>query len=761
MGNRSLKGLGNRVAGTLRRRWRRMAVVMLPLLLALLHTTGAVRMPVLDRLDQMIYDARLRATMPRTLDERIVIVDIDEQSLERVGHWPWGRDKMARFTRELLERQQVAVIGFDIVFAEPDGSSGLKNLQQLAQGPLRRQPGFAEQLARLAPELDFDAQFARTLEGQNVVLGYYFTSDRDGKARGALPAPALDTGALQGRQLRATTWNGYGSNIAPLAQAAPMGGFFNAMNDADGVVRSLPLLAEYQGQYYESLALAVFRSLLDKPEVHPVFARQHSSGGPEPLQGIDLHQDGRTMRLPVDDQLVTLVPYRGPGGPQGGSFRYIPAVDILEGRLAPASLQGLIVLVGSTAPGLQDLRATPVDGAYPGVETHANVIAGFLDGTGTVRPDYATGFDVFQIACTGLLLALALPVLSAGTAVVLSGVVMAGLLGLNAWLYQAHGLAMPLATVLLLVLLAYALNMSYGYFVESRAKRGLAHLFGTYVPPELVDEMVLEPERYSMQAANRELTVMFCDMRGFTAMSERMEPVQLQALLNTIFTRLTQIIRSQRGTIDKYMGDCVMAFWGAPVATPEHATLAVRAALGMVQSVQQLNEEHRQLGLPAIGVGVGLNTGGMCVGDMGSDIRRSYTVIGDAVNLGSRLEGLCKVYGVEIVVSESTQAQAQGFVWQELDRVCVKGKEQAVAIYRPIAPVDELTADQQNALDLWHEWLGAFRAQDWPRCDTLWPALQAADHSATLLAFYGQRLQAQRVLPYVPDWDGATHFDTK
>jgi len=297
--------------------------------------------------------------------------------------------------------------------------------------------------------------------------------------------------------------------------------------------------------------------------------------------------------------------------------------------------------------------------------------------------------------------------------------------------------------------------------VESRAKRGLAHLFGTYVPPELVDEMVLEPERYSMQAANRELTVMFCDMRGFTAMSERMEPVQLQALLNTIFTRLTQIIRSQRGTIDKYMGDCVMAFWGAPVATPEHATLAVRAALGMVQSVQQLNEEHRQVGLPAIGVGVGLNTGGMCVGDMGSDIRRSYTVIGDAVNLGSRLEGLCKVYGVEIVVSESTQAQAQGFVWQELDRVCVKGKEQAVAIYRPIAPVDELTADQQNALDLWHEWLGAFRAQDWPRCDTLWPALQAADHSATLLAFYGQRLQAQRVLPYVPDWDGATHFDTK
>ena len=191
---------------------------------------------------------------------------------------------------------------------------------------------------------------------------------------------------------------------------------------------------------------------------------------------------------------------------------------------------------------------------------------------------------------------------------------------------------------------------------------------------------------------------MFCDMRGFTAMSERMEPVQLQALLNEIFTRLTQVIRQQRGTIDKYMGDCVMAFWGAPVATPEHATLAVRAALGMAHSVHALNAEHRARGLPEIGIGIGLNTGPMCVGDMGSDIRRSYTVIGDAVNLGSRLEGLCKVYGVEIVASESTRAQAQGFAWQELDRVRVKGKEQAVAIYRPVGEAGTLDADQHNAL---------------------------------------------------------------
>lgn len=749
------------VAAVLRRRWLRMAVVALPLLLALLHATETLRLPVFDRLDHLIYDARLRATMPRTLDDRIVIVDIDEDSLARVGQWPWGRDRLARFAQEILGRQQAAVVGFDVVFAEPDGSSGLASLQSLAAGALGKQEAFVAALARLAPSLDFDAQFAAALQDQNAVLGYYFTSDRGGQAHGALPAPVLSAAQLQGRRLPSTVWDGYGSNITQLAQAVPVAGFFNTMTDDDGVVRALPLLAEYQGQYYESLALAVFRMMLGMPEVRPGYAPGSDRAALPAVQGIELHQDGRSMLLPVDRHLATLVPFRGLGGPNGGSFRYIAAADILEGRLPPASLEGRIVLVGTTAPGLQDLRATPVGGAYPGVEAHANMISGFLDGRNPVQPDYAPGFDVLQIVCTGVLLALVLPMLGAGAAVVLSLGLLGGLAGLNLWLYQAHALAMPLAAVLALVLLAFALNMSYGYFVEGRAKRGLAHLFGTYVPPELVNEMVREPERYSMQAASRELTVMFCDMRGFTAMSERMEPVQLQALLNEIFTRLTQVIRQQRGTIDKYMGDCVMAFWGAPVATPEHATLAVRAALGMAHSVHALNAEHRARGLPEIGIGIGLNTGPMCVGDMGSDIRRSYTVIGDAVNLGSRLEGLCKVYGVEIVASESTRAQAQGFAWQELDRVRVKGKEQAVAIYRPVGEAGTLDADQHNALDRWHEWLAAFRAQDWLLCDSLWHGLVKARVQRTLLEFYSQRLQALRVLPYNPDWDGSTHFDTK
>ncbi|MBD9393015.1 CHASE2 domain-containing protein [Acidovorax sp. ACV01] len=744
-----------------RRHARRTAVTLIPLAFALLHISGVLHLQVLERLENIIYDTRLRATMPRTLDERIVIIDIDEKSLDRVGHWPWGRDKLAAFTRELFERQQASVVGFDVLFAETDGSSGLASLERLAQGALRAQPGFKEQLARLTPTLDYDARFARALQGRPAVLGYYFTSDRDGRTKGVLPAPALPTERLRGLPLRATSWGGYGSNIAELAQSVPAAGFFNSVTDDDGVVRSLPLLAEYQGIYYESLALAMFRTLLDLPEIYPSFVSTTPLGTHDTLHSIVLRQDGRELALPVDNKLATLIPFRGAGDVNGGSFRYISASDVLDGKLPPHSLQGLLVLVGSTTPGLLDLRVTPVGRTYPGVETHANMLSAFLDGKSIVRPDYAVGFDAAQLLCAGVLLALALPALSATSAVLLSLGVVTALAGMNLWLYLTQGLAMPLATVIVMAVLAFALNMVYGYFVESRSKRELAALFGTYVPPELVDEMVKQPENYSMQAANRELTVMFCDMRGFTAMSEQMEPLQLQALLNDVFSQLTHIIRGHRGTIDKYMGDCVMAFWGAPVPTEEHAQLAVQAALDMERAVEQINRSHQERKLPEIGIGIGLNTGIMCVGDMGSDIRRSYTVIGDAVNLGSRLEGLSKHYGVRTVVSETTQAQAPQFTWQELDRVRVKGKAQAVAIYSPLAELNVIAPQKAEEISIWQHFLGAYRAQDWAQCGKLLMNLKQTAAPSALYDLYATRVQALQGQASDPEWDGATNFDTK
>jgi adenylate cyclase len=748
--------------GLLARHWPRIAITLVPLLFALLHATGALPMAFLQRLDAVIYDARLRATMPGTPDARVVIVDIDEKSLAEVGRWPWGRDRLATMVDELFDRQQAAVLAFDVVFAEPDESSGLKRLRELARGELKDAAGFQERLAQLQAGLDYDAVFARALEKRPVVLGYYLTSDRDGRKSGVLPKPVMTRESLQGRPIAFTSWDGYGANIAQLARAAPVAGYFNSITDGDGVVRSIPLVAEHGGAYYESLALAVFRLLAGGPAVEPGFPRDRfvdrGYGG---LESILLKQGQRQLAIPVDGRVATLVPFRGPGGAAGGSFRYVSASDLVLHRLPPGSLRDKIVLVGTTAPGLLDLRVTPVGETYPGVETHANVIAGLLEGRLFVKPDYAVGYEVVMLLVSGLALAFLLPVLSATVAVLASVAVVALLVALNYWLFMAQGLVLPLASALVMAGTAFALNMSYGYFVESRHKRELANLFGTYVPPELVDEMVKDPDSYSMKAASKELTVMFCDMRGFTRMSEKMEPTQLQELLNAVFSRLTDIIRGNRGTIDKYMGDCVMAFWGAPVDTPNHAELAVRSAMAMSQAVRQINEEHRARGIPEIGVGVGLNTGTMCVGDMGSDIRRSYTVIGDAVNLGSRLEGLSKAYGVDIVVSETTRKQATGFAWQELDRVRVKGKEQAVGIFYPVAPADAVDRDTAEELRIWAGFLAAYRAQDWDQCELALLNLQRLGAKKYLYELYHERVASMRLLPYDPAWDGATNFETK
>jgi adenylate cyclase len=744
------------------RHWPRVAVTLLPLIFALLHAIGIVPMGVMQRLDDVIYDARLRATAPRTLDDRIVIIDIDEKSLAEMGRWPWGRNKLGQLVVELFNQQKIALLGFDVVFAEPDESSGLARLTELAQTQFKDQAGFAERLRQLKPELDFDGVFARALDKKAVVLGYYLSSERDARTSGTLPMPAIETQALQGRTLRATSWTGYGSNIESLANAAPVAGFFNSITDSDGVVRSLPLIAEYKGQYYESLALAMFRSLAGFPAVVPGFSQERFLS--RSYQGLDrilLKQGDETLAIPVDERVATLVPFRGKGGVSGGSFKYVSASDVLAKRLPAGSLKDKIILIGTTAPGLLDLRVTPVGEIYPGVETHANLISGLLDGKVLLKPDYALGYEVVTITIAGLILALGLPIVRALVAVGLSLAVVAVLVSINFWLYLSYGLVLPLASGLLMALTAFALNMSYGYFVESRSKRELANLFGTYVPPELVDEMVKDPDSYSMKASNRELTVMFCDMRGFTKMSESMQPTQLQELLNSVFSRLTSLIRSNKGTIDKYMGDCVMAFWGAPVETSEHAHLAVKSAMEMANAMRDINLEHRAKGLPEIGIGIGLNTGEMCVGDMGSNIRRSYTVIGDAVNLGSRLEGLSKTYGLDMVVSESTRKLAPEFAWQELDRVRVKGKEQAVAIFWPVAPIQRLNEDVSAELKVWAGFLKAYRSQNWDQADVHLLNLTRMNPKKYLYQLYAERVASMRLMPFDPSWDGATTFETK
>ncbi|MDH6591960.1 adenylate cyclase [Variovorax sp. TBS-050B] len=750
----------------LRRHWPRIAITLVPVLLALAHAVGIWHLNALDRLDRLIYDTRLRATMAGTFDPRIVIVDVDDASLARQGQWPWARDKLARLTTELTDRQQAAVVGFDVMFVEPDRSSGLDKLRGIASGPLRDMPALAVEVERLAPVLDNDATFARALEGRRVVLGYYFTRTEKPSAKGELPsAPLLAPDAFPPGRGYATVWNGFGASLPVLAAAAPASGFLNTLQMAsdDGVVRSVPLIARYEGDrgrpgYYESLGLSVYRLASGSPPVLPAFVE---AGGTSRLHSLIVGG----LRVPVDAAARVQVPFRGPGGPDGGSFRYVSATDVLEGRLAAGEFRDRIVLVGATAPGLQDLRATPVSSAFPGVEVHANLVSAMLDRRLLSVPDYAAGYEVLNILAAGLVLALGLTLLPAPRAVLLGIVTIALSAGANAWLYQRHHLVLPLALTLAMAVLAFVFNMGWGYFIESRARRGLERLFGTYVPRQLVDEMLVTPDRYSMRAESKHMTVMFCDMRDFTRISEHMPPAEVQAFLNTLFSRLTNVISAHRGTVDKYMGDCVMAFWGAPIDTPEHATLAVRAALDMAQAVHDINNHRRAEGHPEICVGIGINSGVMSVGDMGSAARRSYTVVGDAVNLAARLEGLSAYYGVEIVASGATRELAPGFIWQELDSVLVKGRAQAVSVLTPLGPCTDALTDaarrQSAQLERWERVLAAYRRQDWAEGRKLLDPLLAEDAKKVLYQLYAQRLASMALRPQDPEWDGATRVETK
>ncbi|WP_368086479.1 CHASE2 domain-containing protein [Variovorax sp. OV329] len=751
------------------RHWPRILITFVPVVLMLVYVGATTRRPMIDGLDLAIYDWRLRLTLPERFDPRIVIVDIDDTSLQAVGQWPWSREKLARMTTELMERQQAAVLGFDMVFAEEDRSSGLAALRELAKGPLRDQPSLQAELDRLAPSLDNDGGFARAMQGHRVALGFYLTQSDAPLTKGRLPPPVLPPTALPaGVGIYTTHWNGFGGNVETLANAAAGAGFINAVISArsDGLLRAAPLLAYYEGAegqngYYESLSLAMFRLAAGYDTLSPVLANAPGNMAP-PVEALMLRKpNAPPMRVPLSLRTSLLVPFIGTGGAQAGNFRYIPAVDVLSGALPPGELKDKIVLMGTTAPGLQDLRATPVSASFPGVEVHANVISALLDRRFIIVPDYVPGYEVVVLALVGVMLAVGLSLLPALQATLFFGAVGAAVVGLNTWLFKAHGLMLPMGSALILMVVAFVLNIGWGYFVESSKRRGLAKLFGTYVPPQLVEKMLEEPERYSMRAESKELTALFCDLRGFTRLSEGLAPLELQGFLNDIFSRLTEIISWHGGTVDKYMGDSVMAFWGAPVDNPQHASHAVRAALEMKASMEALCDSNRASGLPEVSVGIGLNTGLMSVGDMGSALRRSYTVIGDAVNLASRLEGVSSVYGVAIVASEATASAASEYAWQELDLVCVKGRQQAVTIFTPLGLRDKLQPVDAEMLERWRAILSGYRAQQAAQVKPLLDDLLAQDAKKVLYRLYAERLASMTSHPFDPEWDGATRFESK
>ncbi|MCZ7654251.1 MAG: adenylate/guanylate cyclase domain-containing protein [Rhodocyclaceae bacterium] len=335
------------------------------------------------------------------------------------------------------------------------------------------------------------------------------------------------------------------------------------------------------------------------------------------------------------------------------------------------------------------------------------------------------------------------------------------ILTVNLVFWHYGNLVLPLGSSVLMVLVLFALNMSYGYFVESRAKRQFTELFGQYVPPELVEEMSRNPESYSMEGRKAELTVLFSDVRGFTTISEGLSPENLVRLMNIYLTAMTELLRKNRGTVDKYIGDAVMAFWGAPVADADHARHAVITAMEMQAALPTVNRTLAQHGWPELHIGVGVNTGEMTVGDMGSTVRQAYTVMGDAVNLGSRLEGITKQYGVGILVGETTRKAIKDIVFREVDRVQVKGKEEPVAIYEPLGLEGDVGKAVLEEVKLWNQALRSYRAQDWDQAEVALLNLSRMAPERGLYGKYMERVAHLRKAPPEADWKGVWKFETK
>lgn len=737
---------------------RRNAVLItlniLVLLVFLASTAGFIRLPFIDFLENYAYDARMLLGMREGLDPRIVIVDIDEKSLAVEGRWPWNRDKMARLLDLLFDHYHVSLVGFDVVFAEPDKSSGLNILDNLAANELSDVSAFRQQLDQIRQQLDYDSIFARSMEGRPVVLGYYFNIETEGGSAirgGALPSPALtrDDFIVKPDMKEAI---GYGANLPVLQEHARAGGHFNPHIDADGIVRRVPLLIEFENNFYESLSLAIIRLILGVDKIEPVFAQDIAQN----YASLEWLRVGR-IAIPVDEEVRAIIPYRG----RERSFPYISATDILHRKADPRDLADTVVLVGTSAPGLFDLRATPVQNKYPGVEIHANLIAGILDQNIKEVPKYVQGIEFVHLLIIGLIIALLLPFVTPAWSITVTSILLFLSVGINYFVWQELNIILPIASTAALIMILLLINMSYGFFFERRIKGQITDLFGQYVPPELVDEMSDDPTSYTREAEEREMTVLFSDVRGFTTLSEGLNPKELSSLMNEFLSALTRVIHEHRGTIDKYMGDAIMAFWGAPVRDPDHAKHALMAGLSMIEKMYALQDDFENRGWPRLAIGVGLNTGNMSVGNMGSKFRTAYTLIGDEVNLGSRLEGLTKEYSVGLIVGENTRDKLPEYVFRELDLVRVKGKHKPVAIYEPLAMLNEVSQEEFDELELYQEALDNYRNQNWTAAGLLFNELKVKYVARKLYDVYLERLEFYRKNPPGAGWDGVFTFTTK
>jgi adenylate cyclase len=715
----------------------------------------------LNLLELKTLDLRFLSRGKIPTSDKVALVTIDEKSLDELGRWPWPRTRMAQLL-DALVKADAKVVGFDIVWAEPDENSELKSLNAVKRKVVDlklKNPGLDRYLDGALKRADSDRILADSLaRSHRAILGYFFQfSPREGSGKKEktppqdLP-PLTPFNVVKFTSEEAARVNLFKAeypevNIPVLSRAAEGAGYFNIFPDPDGTVRWAPLVIQYQDRYYCALSLAVLQKYLDNP---PLGLRIAEFGVEQMRLG--------NLPIPTNEEGRLLIKYRGPQK----TFPHYSATDVIHGRIPDGAFRGKIVLVGATAIGIYDIRVTPFEHVFPGLEIHANVIDSILQGDFLHRPNWITLVDILVIAVLGLALGALLHRVRAHWGALIGGALFLSILVLGKILFEARGVWMNLTYPTLNLGFIYLGVTGYRYMTEEKEKKKIRGAFQYYLTASVVEEMLKNPDKLKLGGEKKDLTVLFSDIRGFTSISERMTPEGLVKFLNEYLTTMTNIVFKYDGLLDKYMGDAIMAIWGAPLDQPDHVKRACLAALDMVEELHRLQKKWSAEGMPYLNIGIGVNAGPMVVGNMGSDRRFDYTVMGDSVNLGSRLEGLNKTYGTNIIASEMTfEKVREEFLGRELDLVRVKGKDRPVKIYELLSPVRTASPDQQALAGSFHDALAEYRKRNWAQARQAFQAVLTQFPQDGPAKLYLDRCRALSENPPAADWDGVYTMTTK
>jgi adenylate cyclase len=685
-----------------------------------------------------------------TVSRPVVIVDIDEASLKEIGQWPWPRTILADLVTRLAELG-VAAIGFDIVFAEPDRMSpsiaetSFRNLDDDTRNKLRNLPSN-------------DEVFAQAIRRARVVVGQ--AGSATAAPRSAAEA-ALQTGfAVRGPDATPflVTFAGLLRNVPVIEQAAAGRGVFSVLPERDGIVRRVPLVMRAQGAMVPSLSIELLRVVTNSSAI---LVRTDQAG----VQSVAVPD----LQVPTDQNGRFWVHFN-----KHDPARYVSAKDVLQGRVPRDRVEGKLVLIGTSAVGLLDVKTTPVSAAMPGVEIHAQILESALTKSSLTSPNYAVGVELLVAVFVGLAIIIVAPIFRASLVIAFGAIVAAALIGTSWYLYSQYNLLIDFTYPLISSALVYLALVFMNYVKEQKQRQQIRAAFGYYLSPALVEQLARSPEKLALGGEERRMTVLFSDVRGFTTISEyyKHDPQGLTRLMNRFLTPLTNAIIERKGTIDKYIGDAIMAFWNAPLDDPQQEINACEAALEMLARADKLNQQFKREAeqnggkyMP-LNVGIGLNTGPCVVGNMGSDFRFNYSVLGDTVNVASRLEARTKDYRIPIVIGAQTEQQAkEKFATMEIDRIQVKGKTEPETVFTVLGHA-ELRQDPnfQQLRELTAGMLRSYREQDWKQ------ALEAMEFCrktgerfgiAALYDMYAERIEAFRRTPPPPDWNGVYEAESK